>query len=99
MSEFEARRFYDVSMSKTGSVNIGDAKKRFARLIRRVEAGDEVVIAHAGRPVARLVPYRLKRGKRKAGTLRGKIVMGPDFDAPLPPEIQRYFDGEDDEPL
>ena len=83
-------------MDRSGRINIHDAKTHFSKLVERVEAGEELVIARAGRPVARLVPFRAKRMKRKLGALRGKIVMTPDFDAPLPPDIQRYFDGEDD---
>jgi prevent-host-death family protein len=86
-------------MTAFATVNIGNAKAHFSQLLKRVAAGEEIVIARAGRPIARLVRYRPKRGNRKFGTMRGKIIVAPDFDAPLPPEIQRYFDGEDDEPM
>ena len=65
------------------SVNIHEAKTHLSRLIERVEAGDEVVIARAGRPVARLVPYRAHRTPRVPGRWAGQIWMSDDFDAPL----------------
>ena len=64
------------------SVNIHEAKTHLSRLVERVEAGDEVVIARAGRPVARLVPYRLRREPRTLGRLRGQIWLADDWDAP-----------------
>jgi prevent-host-death family protein len=65
-------------------VNIDDAKARFSSLVDRAEAGEEIVIARRGRPVARLVPFRRPAVKRKPGRLRGKIRIGLDFDDPLP---------------
>ena len=64
------------------TVNIYDAKIYFFRLIERVEAGDEIVIARAGRPVARLVPLRRASGPRIPGRWREQITIAPDFDAP-----------------
>lgn len=66
------------------AVNIHDAKTHLSRLIERVEAGEEITLARAGRPVARLVPYRPLREPRKPGLLKGKIWISDDFDAPLP---------------
>jgi len=63
-------------------VNIHDAKTHLSRLIERVEAGDEIVIARAGRPVARLVPLRRASGPRIPGRWREQITIAPDFDAP-----------------
>ena len=63
-----------------------EAKTHLSRLLERVEAGEEVVIARAGHPIARLVPIGPKRAKTP-GRLKGAIVIGPDFDAPLPEEI------------
>lgn len=73
------------------TVNIYDAKTHFSDLIDRVGKGDEVVIARRGKPVARLTPMPA-RGI-KFGILKGRISVPADFDAPLPPDIQRYFDG------
>ena len=63
-----------------------EAKTHLSRLLERVEAGEEVVIARAGHPIARLVPLEPKRAK-VPGRLRGAIKVGRDFDAPLPEEI------------
>ena len=63
-------------------VNIHEAKTHLSRLVERVEAGEEITLARAGRPVARLVPYQRQAGPRVPGTMRGKIWIAPDFDAP-----------------
>ena len=63
------------------AVNIHEAKTHLSRLIERVEAGEEIVIARAGRPVARLVPNRPRREPRVSGIWRGKVRLTPDFDA------------------
>jgi len=76
-------------MGKT--VNVHEAKTHFSKLLVRVEAGEEVVIARAGKPVARLVPVQQKPKERKPGFLKDKIWMSPDFDAPLPDEIIDEF--------
>ncbi len=68
-------------MAESKPVNIHDAKTHLSRLVERVEAGEEVTIARAGRPVARLVPLRPTR-PRILGTLRGRIRLTTDFDAP-----------------
>jgi prevent-host-death family protein len=64
------------------TVNMHDAKTHLSRLVERVEAGEEVVIARAGRPVARLVAYRPRREPRVPGLWRGMVHLAPDFDAP-----------------
>ena len=66
-------------------VNIHFAKTHLSRLIEQVEAGDSVVIANAGRPVAKLVPYQeAPRRVAAPGSLAGRgYSIGPDFDAPL----------------
>ena len=64
-------------------LNIEEAKAQFSRLVRRVESGDEVVISRAGRPVARLIPYRASGAPRVPGLFAGQIWMSDDFDAPL----------------
>jgi prevent-host-death family protein len=65
-------------------VNIYDAKTRLSQLVERAEAGEEIIIARAGRPAARLVPFRAEGVKRKPGRMRGRVRIGSDFDAPLP---------------
>ena len=69
-------------------VNIHEAKTHLSRLVERVEAGEEITLARAGRPVARLVPYRARREPRRPGLWKGRVIIGPDFDEPLP-EFER----------
>jgi prevent-host-death family protein len=64
------------------SVNVHEAKTHLSRLIERVEAGEEITLARAGRPVARLVPYSRRTTARQPGLLRGRIRMAGDFDSP-----------------
>ena len=61
-------------------VNIHEAKTHFSRLVERVEAGEEILIARAGRPVARLVPLRAVTQPRRPGLWRGKVLIHSDFD-------------------
>jgi prevent-host-death family protein len=70
-------------------VNIHQAKTHLSRLIERVEAGEEITIARAGRPVARLVPVERRR-PRRPGLWKGRVVISPEFDAPLP-DIDEAF--------
>ena len=74
------------------TVNVHEAKTQLSKLLQRVLLGEEIVIAKAGRPVAKLVPISTERRARKPGTARGRMIMRDDFDDPLPPEIQRYFE-------
>lgn len=73
-------------------MNIHEAKTHFSKLLQRVEEGDEVVIARAGRPIARLVPFT-GPGKRVLGQDAGRVYIAPDFDAPLPDDMLRDFEG------
>ena len=82
-------------MSET--VNLYDAKTNLSKLVDRAASGEEIVIAKSGKPKAKLVPYEPPRKKRVFGqNLFGITYMADDWDGPLPPEIQRYFDGESD---
>ncbi len=74
-------------------VNVHQAKTHLSRLLDEVAAGGEVVIAKAGRPVARLVPLETVVRRKKLGLLKGKVVVPEDFDAPLPPEVLAEFEG------
>ena len=67
-------------------VNIHEAKTQLSRLLAKVAAGEEVVIARNGEPVARLVPIESPRKKRVLGLDAGKIWISPDFDDPVDPE-------------
>lgn len=76
----------------TITVNIHEAKTHLSRLLARVAAGEEIIIAKAGKPIARLVPMSPGPSKRVPGSARGKIWVAPDFDAPLPEEIVQAFE-------
>jgi prevent-host-death family protein len=73
-------------------INIHQAKTHFSRLIRRVVAGEEIVIARAGVPVVRLVPIE-PPVRRTLGVDRGRFEVPEDFDAPLPEDVLREFEG------
>ncbi len=73
-------------------VNIYDAKTRLSELVDRAAKGEEVIIAKAGKPVARLVPLEVR--ERKPGRGKGKIWTSPDFDDPLSPEEMRGWEGD-----
>ena len=75
------------------SVNIHNAKTHLSKLVDRAAAGSEIVIAKAGKPVARLVPLAVANRPRKLGALKGKIKVPDDFDAPLPAEALDAFEG------
>lgn len=66
-------------------VTIHKAKTNLSRLIKKVSAGEEVIIARGDKPVARLVPITDAKGKRKPGLLKGKLRVGREFFEPLPP--------------
>ncbi len=72
-------------------VNVHDAKTHLSRLLERVETGEEIVLARAGRPVARLVPFRRRTQPRVPGTWRGQVHMAPDFDA-TPEDVIAAFE-------
>jgi prevent-host-death family protein len=61
-------------------VNIHEAKTHFSKLVERAEKGEDIVIARAGKPVARLVAFHERPGARKPGALKGKIWIADDFD-------------------
>ena len=73
-------------------VNIHEAKTRFSKLLKRVQMGEEIVIAKAGKPIALLAPFREISAARKPGTAKGLITISPDFDALLPDDFQKAFE-------
>ena len=74
-------------------VNIHEAKTHLSKLLVRVREGEEVIIAKAGKPIARLVPMREKPLRRTPGSAKGKVSIAPDFDEPLPESILEVFEG------
>ena len=75
------------------TVNVHEAKTRLSQLLVAVEAGEEVVIARGGRPVARLVGLERAAPQRHLGLLAGRFKVPADFDAPLPDDLQALFEG------
>jgi len=75
------------------TVNIHEAKTHFSKLIDAVEHGEQVLIAKAGKPAAKLIPIAAEKPKRQIGVLKGKIRIAKDFDAPLPDDILAKFEG------
>lgn len=71
-------------------VNMHEAKTHFSKLVDSVQHGNEIVIAMAGKPVARLCPIG-NRPKRRLGCLKGKMKIAKDFDASLPESILEEF--------
>jgi prevent-host-death family protein len=72
-------------------VNIHEAKTHLSKLLERVALGEEVIIAKAGKPVARLVPMNQKPKKRVLGSAKGEFVVPDDFTDPLPKEVEDLF--------
>ncbi|MFN8526515.1 MAG: type II toxin-antitoxin system Phd/YefM family antitoxin [Chloroflexota bacterium] len=79
------------------TVNMHEAKTNLSRLIARAAAGEEIIIAKAGKPMARLAPIDSSAPRRPFGQLKGKSWMADDFDAPLPPDLLALFYGESEE--
>jgi prevent-host-death family protein len=77
-------------MSET--VNIYEAKTNLSRLVERAAKGEEIVIAKAGKPKAKLVPYRSQKKRSGGANLLGITFIAEDFDDPLPPEVQASFE-------
>jgi prevent-host-death family protein len=73
-------------------VNLHEAKTHLSRLVEAAAKGEEIVIAKAGKPMARLVPLRPSvRKQRQPGALKGKIWIAEDFDAPMTAEEQSVW--------
>jgi prevent-host-death family protein len=78
------------------TVNLYEAKTNLSKLVERAAGGEEIVIAKAGRPLARLVPLAKSKSTRprELGLFAGQVVMGEDFDDPLPEDMMAAFRGE-----
>jgi prevent-host-death family protein len=74
-------------------VNIHDAKTHLSRLVEEVAAGEEIIIAKAGKPIAKLIPITNDLGPRALGSMRGKIWIADDFDEPLPRTVLSILQG------
>jgi prevent-host-death family protein len=74
-------RYILASMART--VTIGEAKTNFSKLVRRAEAGEEIVVRRGLEPVARIMPLKKGGGVHGFGSMKGEIRIGPDFGEPL----------------
>jgi prevent-host-death family protein len=77
----------------TMQINIGQAKAQWERLLDRVERGEEITIARAGKPVARLVPVSVPKFPRPLGIDQGSYKVPEDFNGPLPEDLTAAFEG------
>jgi len=80
-------------MSET-VLNLYEAKTSLSKLVDRAAAGEEIIIAKAGRPLAKLAPLREKKFPRSPGGWEGRVYIAEDFDAPLPDELLDVFEGK-----
>jgi len=78
----------------TKSINIHEAKTHLSRLVEQAAAGREIIIAKAGKPLARLMPLALPARTKKLGLLKGKIKAPDDFNAPLDDATLALFERE-----
>jgi prevent-host-death family protein len=77
-------------MAMTTTVNVHEAKTHLSKLLLRVMAGERIIIAKAGKPVAELGPISERPPRRVGGLDKGLVVIGDDFDDPLP-EFDEYM--------
>ena len=70
--------------------NLHEAKTNLSKLVELAAQGQEVIICKAGHPIAKLVAFRQKKGKRKPGAWEGKVTIEKDFDK-LPEKFMKYF--------
>ncbi|MGH8217078.1 MAG: type II toxin-antitoxin system Phd/YefM family antitoxin [Steroidobacteraceae bacterium] len=75
------------------TINIYEAKTQLSKLVDQAAAGEDVIIARAGKPVARLTCLQSAKRTVRFGLLKGTVKVRQDFDAPLPDEIQAQFEG------
>lgn len=79
-------------MKDRAVINIHHAKTHLSSILTTVAGGQEVIIAKAGTPIAKLVPLHHDRPRRKPGFLKGKMTLRANFNAPLPDELQHAFE-------
>ena len=76
-------------------INLYEAKSRFSALVERAAAGEEIIIAKAGRPRVRLVPFSTEGQPKKPGGWERRVWIADDFDEPLPQNVLKGFTGEE----
>ena len=72
---------------------MAEGRNRLSRLVDEVSEGEEIIIAKAGKPMARLIPFRAKAMRRRLGALAGRFSVPQDFDAPLAADVLADFEG------
>lgn len=77
----------------TQTYNIQEAKAHFSRLLQEAASGVDVIIAKAGKPMARISQIETRRPSIRFGVLKGKVKVSEDFDAPLPDDLLSEFEG------
>ena len=82
-------------MATTQTFNVQEAKTHLSRLLQAVASGADVIIAKAGKPMARLSRIQESRPEIRFGVLKGKVKVSDDFDAPLPDNILLEFEGRE----
>lgn len=78
----------------TTIINIHEAKTHLSRIVEEVASGTEVIIAKAGKPIARIVPLENSVPRKKFGLLKGRFDVPDDFNAPLPEDVLAGFEGK-----
>ena len=76
-------------------VNLYEAKTRLSELVDAAHEGQVIIIGKAGKAMARLMPIAAPRRRIRIGLMKGRIRIGKDFDAPLPDDLIRAFEGSD----
>ncbi len=79
----------------TAIYNLYEAKTSLSKLVERAAAGEEIIIAKAGRPLARLTAFTKQGTPRAPGGWEGQVWIAPDFDEPLPEELADAFEGRE----
>ena len=74
------------------TVNIHDAKTHLSAILKRVESGEEILIAKSGHPIARISPLSPVSGKRQPGSAKGRLVVSETFMDPLPHDVLKEFE-------
>lgn len=77
------------------TVSVREAKANLSKLLAQVATGQHFIIVNRGRPVAQLTPLERAKPQRRPGVLKGRIRIAHDFDAPLPGDVLKEFDGGD----
>ena len=75
------------------TLNMHEVKSQLSKVLEKVAAGTEVIIAKKGKPVARLSPVETGKPRVQFGVLKGKVKVGEGFDDPLPNDVLSDFEG------